>query len=179
MGCGSMVATVMATVPPLPPPSEGLLLGRTLMRSAWRDLVLSLPGRDAGQLLRWHEPLLADCPMDEPALLEALGHWLRPRGRQLVVVAQDFEGFARHYPRFTQWRRAWTHGIQALQPEQAAPVTSVPLWLDAQRALEWLEPSLWRARMVSSPQRLQTMHAEYDVLMQQCVHAWPANTLGL
>lgn len=154
--------------------------GRTALQDVWRQRLLALPSGQAGPA----ELLLCDAafegwPLDEPAVLQALTDWLRPAGRHLQIVAQDFAAVQRQHARLSRWRREWAHKITALQPlEPAAGLVPVH-WLDRQQALAWLDRDHWRARLLTEPLALQQARLQIDVLLQRCAPAWPVHVVGL
>ena len=65
----------------------------------WREIVLA-------------DPDFADWPLGERATIEALQAW-SAAGRSCVLLAQRFDVFAREHARFVQWRRMWSHIVDA------------------------------------------------------------------
>jgi hypothetical protein len=52
-----------------------------------------------------------DWPLNERAVVEALARWATSR-RKLVIYAHSFDALPRIAPRFTEWRRQWSHIVQ-------------------------------------------------------------------
>jgi hypothetical protein len=57
---------------------EGLFTGRSEFRQVVRGLVMAAAARGAREMW-WVGPDLADWPLDEPELLDALTHWAHHR----------------------------------------------------------------------------------------------------
>lgn len=81
------------------------------------------------RVLLWVDEDFGSWPLDDAALLDALGSWLRRPLRQLRLLARDYDALARAHPRFARWRADWTHAIDARRPDPAmrAPLPTLVL----------------------------------------------------
>ena len=67
-------------------------------QAGWRELILS----DAS---------FYDWPLGERAVIDSLNAWARG-GRQLTLLAKNYDEVVRRHPRFVAWRTTWGHIIQ-------------------------------------------------------------------
>lgn len=153
--------------------------GRAEVVALWRAQLLALAQPDAPRTLRWHDPGFAGWPLDEPAVLDSLTQWLRPRGRRLQLVVQHVPALAQAHPRFARWRRDWVHAIETWQPQDPQADAVPALWLAPGLAIERVEGEPWRARLLSEGRALQALRVLSDALLQRCEPAWPVNPTGL
>jgi hypothetical protein len=152
-------------------------------RAAFRAAVgnsPSLAAASAARRLSWVDPDFADWPLEDEALLQALGRWLRLPQRELVLVGADFEGVAQRRPRFMAWYRDWTHAVHAWTP-LAAEDRELPtlLLIDGAAVLQVFDRRHWRARWGAGVAEVEPWSHQIDALLQRCAPALPATTLGL
>ncbi len=122
----------------------------------------------------------ADWPLDDPALLAALGDWLALPGRQLVLLADNFDALPRSRPRFTAWRRDWLHAIDTRSPAEPG-ARALPTWAldDGHLGILLLDRQRWRGRVVVEARELHQARERIDAILQRSLPAFPATTLGL
>ena len=75
----------------------------------------------------------ADWPLDEPGIIELLTRWALPH-RKLTLIARDFDEFARRHPRWTEWRRTWSHVVDCRVLDEADAVQPPVILLPRQAA---------------------------------------------
>jgi hypothetical protein len=121
----------------------------------------------------------AGWPLDDPAVLDALGRWLRQGGRELHVVAADFEALARQHARFAEWRRDYTHALHAWQPLETQRGDFDAMLVCKEYAIEWLDRERWRARLSKDPAAVVAAMERVTSLLRRCQSAWPSTALGL
>lgn len=156
----------------------GVSEGRDAFVATVRSLLLGLPERGPREVWMVDAEFEA-WPLDDDTVLDALAVWLRPPGRRLHIVAGDFKAVQWRHPRFSAWRRPWTHVLDAWQPLPEERVQLSALLLAGDAALEMLDAARWRARMVSGRPALRVLHENVAGLLHRCQSAWPATTLGL
>lgn len=122
----------------------------------------------------------AEWPLDDAALLQVLGDWLRLPQRQLQLVAGDFSGFRARHPRFMHWYRDRSHAVSAKQPpsEHAAELPCL-LMSDVGVVVQLTDPLHWHGRADLDLRLAQTWRSHLDAFLQQCEPALPVTTLGL
>jgi hypothetical protein len=126
----------------------------------------------------------ADWPLSNDSVLSALTAWARP-GRQLHLLALQYDDVARRHPRFVRWRRDWAHCVtaRAVEPEvrlDTAP-ESLLLAVGAGQALSLrlFDRHLWRGELsLDAAQRLRGLEW-FDALTQRSGDAFAPTTLGL
>ncbi len=158
--------------------ASGLIDGRNELMAAWRDLLLEGAARGARELV-CVDADFDGWPLDDPALIDALGRWARPAGRVFRMIAIDFAPVARWHPRFAAWRRDWGHRFEAWRPSEGDRVELPSLLLAGARAVEVLDRERWRARHVRAPADLRALLEQCEAIAQRCEPAWPSTTLGL
>ena len=169
------------------PMPTGVLQGRALCRAELRRLLCGLAPPDGAaqvfdaipQEVLLADTCFADWPLDDPAVLSSLAHWLRPPGRRLRLIGIDFEAVAQSHPRFARWRRDWTHRIEVLMPADGALAPGLRLLLAGPIAAQWLDAPDWRLLVVTQPLQVAVLREKCADFLQRCQPAWPATTLGL
>ena len=169
------------------PMPAGLLQGRATCRAELRRLLCGLsPPAGAEAVFDTPPPdvLLvdshfADWPLDDPAVLTSLAHWLRPPGRRLRLIGVDFAAVAQNHARFARWRRDWTHRIEVLTPVDGALAPGLRLLLAGPVAAQWLDAPDWRLRLVTQALQVAVLREKCADFLQRCEPAWPVTTLGL
>ena len=119
-------------------------------------------------------------PLDDPALLERLGAWLRRPQRELVLLAATFDEMPRRHPRFVAWRQPRAHAIPGWQAPDDLDVPLPTLLLDDGPLLvRLIDPARWRGRASLDARAAKLQRDEIDALLQRSEPAFPANQLGL
>lgn len=154
------------------------LAGRDDFRRAVTEVLQALPGSPVREA--WLvDTDLADWPLGDPAVLEALVRWLRQPQRRLYLLAADFAPLARAQPRFAAWRRDWGHAVHCASPGDGEPRDLPCLLVAAPQCLELFDRERWRgvldADRSKTTQRLEWVAA----ISQRSVPAWPVDTLGI
>lgn len=130
--------------------------------------------------LCWVDPDFAFWPLDRPAMIDTLGPWLRRPGRRLVLLAERYDRLERKHPRFTQWRRDWSHVIDTREPGDVAAADLPCCVLDDGPTLLTLwqrDPPLGRAAQDAA--QAAAAREQIDAVLQRSVPAWPLRPLGL
>ena len=124
------------------------------------------------------DPNFEDWPLGERAVIESLQTWARG-GRQLVMLAHNYDSVLRHKPRLVSWRRTWDHIVECrvCKTVDASEMPSAlwsPHW--AMRRLD-----LVRSTGVAGlePQRRVLLKEELDECRRQSAPGFSATTLGL
>lgn len=125
-----------------------------------------------------------DWPLSDAAALAALTGWART-GRQLHLLALQYDDIVRRHPRFVRWRRDYAHCVtaRAVDPEfrlEAAP-ESLLLAVGAETtvSLRLFDRHLWRGELsLDAAQRLRAMEW-FDALAQRSSDSFAPTTLGL
>jgi hypothetical protein len=151
--------------------------GRDAFTAALHGVLTAPP--DAVRELWLVDEQFVGWPLDDAAVIESLGRWLRQGNRRLHIVGADFAAVAWQYPKFTRWRRDYSHAISAWQPLETECADWGALWLCDVAAIELLDREHWRARLVRDPAAVRALAERMDTLLHRCQPAWPSTTLGL
>lgn len=134
-------------------------------RQNWREIVLS-------------DPDFNDWPLGERATVEALQAW-SAAGRSFVLLAQRFDVFAREHARFVQWRRMWSHIVDARACHgpglpQVPSAIWTPTWF-----LHRIDVDHARGVCGRAPEGRRALRERIDECLRHARPAFPASTLGL
>lgn len=168
----------MNTVPEAPFASAPITSQREfaqLLRLAVRAAV-----QRRSRLLLCCDADFAAWPLDDVAVLDDLTRWLQLPQRQVMLVAQHFDGFAAAHARFMSWYRHWSHAVSARQPPQDRR-SELPCLLlaDSGPIVHLVDPPHWRGCSDDDPRLVHQWRKRLDVFLQQCEPALPVTTLGL
>lgn len=126
----------------------------------------------------------ADWPLSDANVLTALTTWAR-HGRQLHLLALQYDDVARRHPRFVRWRRDFGHCVTALAVEPEVPLQAAPESLllavgaEVSFSLRLFDRHLWRGE-ISLAAEPRTRGLEwFDALAQRSSEAFAPTTLGL
>jgi len=100
---------------------------RVDFQQAVRDAVVAAE-REGWPSMAYVDTDFAEWPLNEPALLDTLTRWALPH-RRLTLVALGFEEMRRRHPRFVEWRRLWSHVVDARSPDEDAGLAELPTLL--------------------------------------------------
>jgi hypothetical protein len=121
----------------------------------------------------------ADWPLDAPWVLEPLTRWAMPH-RKLTVIARDFDLFAQRHPRFTEWRRTWSHvvGCRLLDEADAVqpPILLLAAGLVSVRLVDAVHA---RGSLSREAGDLLRNREAVDAVSQRSSEGFPATILGL
>jgi hypothetical protein len=119
-------------------------------------------------------------PLDEEDVLERLTQWARLPGRHATLYAHNFETLPRRLPRFTQWRRTWSHALEcrSLEEVDASEVPTLLLAGDG-LGLQLLDKRYCRGRWFRDDTTWRTWREVVDALSQRSETAFGSTTLGL
>jgi peptidyl-tRNA hydrolase len=126
------------------------------------------------------DPDFADWPLGERATVELLTQWAQAPQRRITLIARHFDEMPRRHPRFVQWRRHWSHFVEARAVADLDP-SDVPTLLLAGDGLgvQLLDRVHWRGRWFSDEADWRTWREVVDALLQRSSDAFPATTLGI
>ena len=121
----------------------------------------------------------ADWPLDAPWVLEPLTRWALPH-RKLTIIAREFDEFPRRHPRFTEWRRSWSHVVDCRLLDEADAVQP-PVLLLAQSLVivRLVDPLRPRGSLSREAGDLLRNRELVDAVSQRSGEGFPATILGL
>ena len=125
-----------------------------------------------------------DWPLSDANALTALTAWAR-HGRQLQLLALQYEDVVRRHPRFVRWRRDFAHCVTARAVEPELPLQAAPeslflaIGADGPLCLRLFDRHLWRGELSRDvAQRLRGLEW-FDALAQRSSESFAPTTLGL
>lgn len=125
-----------------------------------------------------------DWPWSDAAVLSSLASWARA-GRQLHLLALQYDDIARRHPRFVRWRRDYAHCVtaRAVEPElrlEAAPESLLQaVGAAGVVTVRLFDRHLWRGEVsLDAGDRLRSMEW-FDAAAQRSSEAFAPTTLGL
>lgn len=128
----------------------------------------------------WVDPDFAEWPLDEPEWLELLSGWLRLPQRRLVMLASSYGEVPLRHPRFTAWRRLWSHAIEPWSPDENSTAALPTLALDdVAVCVQLIDAQHWRGRATFDVRTSRPWCDRIDAVLQHSSPAFPVHALGL
>ena len=124
-------------------------------------------------------PQFADWPLDDDALLQALGGWLRLPQRRLTLLAADYARLPLRCPRFSRWRADHAHAVETWVAPAELAAALPTLLLGGDSIVQLFDDVHWRGRGNVDPRLARALREEIDVVLQRSERGWPLVTLGL
>lgn len=118
-------------------------------------------------------------PLSDADLLEALTRWGRLPGRRLRLLARSYDGLRTRHPRFVEWRRVFSHIVDARSPEEPDIDWPCQLLCDRSRAVVVHDRVRWRGETVLEPPRIVAMGRALEPVRERSVAAFAPSVLGL
>lgn len=117
---------------------------------------------------------------DEPALITTLTSWLHRPQRRLELVARNHAQLPRRWPRFSAWRRDWSHAILSWQVPQDWPA-ELPTVLVADNgvSVHLADAVHWRGHGRRDSRLARVWMERCDAVLQRSEAAYSVRTLGL
>lgn len=151
--------------------------------AAWQDALrwgFATAAEDGARTITCMDPSFESWPLDDAALLQGLSAFLRLPGRRLVFAAAHYDEVPRRLPRFSTWRRDWTHALQTLVvPEEFAAELPSVLIDDRQLSVALIDPEHWRGRAQVDGRARWLWQERVDVVLQRSEPGFPVTVLGL
>lgn len=125
-----------------------------------------------------------DWPLSDAPVLAALTAWAR-HGRQLHLLALQYDDVVRRHPRFVRWRRDFAHCVtaRAIEPELRLEEAPEALLLadgaDTALTLRLFDRHFWRGEVSLDIAQRQRGLEWFDALAQRSSDSFAPTTLGL
>jgi hypothetical protein len=159
-------------------PLRQALEGRAAVEAAARALLLGLP--DASCHEAWLvDTDLADWPLGQADVLDALTRWLRLPGRRLNLLAPQFDTLAQRQARFAAWRANFVHAVESRTPEELAPDDMPGLLVAGPCCIQVHDRLRWRGVLSRENDHLQRVKEQIAAISQRSAPSWPVRCLGL
>ncbi|MEN9373174.1 MAG: hypothetical protein RIR79_726 [Pseudomonadota bacterium] len=141
-------------------------------------LALQRAASEQWKKMVWCDATFHEWPLGERAVIASLNTWAGA-GRQLIMIAHDYQYLVRHNPRFVQWRKTWSHLIECrarhgVDAEEFSSVLWSPHW-----AMHRIDTVRHRGSVGLEPQKRVLLKENLDEYYRQSSPAFPATTLGL
>jgi hypothetical protein len=153
--------------------------GRAAFHAALRR-VLAEAADKGWRELSFCDPDFSDWPLDDESVLAGLSTWLRPHCR-LTLLASHYDELARRHPRWTAWRRVWSHAVACRQIADEVPAGDVVtlLLVPGQCVIRLLDRVRYRGVVSVAQTDIARARLEFDALLQHSTDAFGPTTLGL
>ncbi|RZJ08751.1 MAG: hypothetical protein EOP39_13155, partial [Rubrivivax sp.] len=86
---------------------------------------LTQAAEQGSRLMHAWDANFVDWPLSDASVLAALTAWAR-QGRQLHLLALQYDDVVRRHPRFVRWRRDFAHCVTALAVEPEVRLEEAP-----------------------------------------------------
>jgi hypothetical protein len=156
---------------------SNMIQGRTQTLDTLRQTLLQALSSGVREL--WcADPDFADWPLNELSFIEALTQWSEPH-RCLHLVAQHYDEMLRSHPRFVQWRRDFSHAVEAWCAAKTEAARHPCVLVAGERSFEILDRVHWRAVISDEPADALSRRERLDAILQHSSPGFAATTLGL
>ena len=145
---------------------------------------LAWAGEQGCRELHAWDASFVDWPLSDAQALAALAAWGR-QGRQLNLLALQYDDIVRRHPRFVRWRRDYAHCVTARAVEPELRLEAVPESLllvsgaESTLTLRLFDRHLWRGELSLDPAQRQRGLEWFDALAQRSSDSFAPTTLGL
>lgn len=164
-------------MPPTDAPGRALIDGRSAFTTAVQTALAQAVHERAREMCFVDADFDA-WPLDDGAVLRALADWARQPKRHLLVIAGRFDDLPRRFPKFTAWRRTWSHVLECRATDVEA--SQIPtLLLAGPHSLQLADRLHWRGHWLGDDSEIRAWREVVDALVQRSEVDFPANTLGL
>lgn len=162
-------------------PQPALPCGRFAGREAFRQLVrdaLACAARDGWRQIILCDADFQDWPLGERAVAQSLHDW-SATGRRCTLVARRYDAMVRTHARFVEWRRTWSHIVEA-RACPAAGALDLPsaLWSPGW-VMQRMDPERCNGVSGAEPERRVLLRENLDQWLLKSSPSFPAHTLGL
>jgi len=122
----------------------------------------------------------AGWPLDDARVLDALTRWAAP-GRRLTLFALHYDAFVSLHPRWTAWRRTWSHLVDTRAAAEAGELPTLLLARGDGHActLRLVDAKRWRGTLSLRAEDAARARDQIDAISQRSVPAFAPTTLGL
>ncbi|EHR71661.1 hypothetical protein BurJ1DRAFT_2838 [Burkholderiales bacterium JOSHI_001] len=159
-------------------PSRRALDGRAPFETEARALLTGLP--DSACREAWLvDADLAEWPLGQADVLDALTRWLRLPGRRLNLLALQFDSLALRQARFAAWRVNFVHALDSRTPEDLEPDDMPCLLLAGPCCIRVHDRLRWRGSFSQETEDLQRVREQIAAISQRSAPSWPVRGLGL
>jgi hypothetical protein len=172
-----MASDLAASEAPAPGLLEGVFAGRADFQQLIRDAIQTA-AREGWREMVWCDLSFEEWPLGERSVEASLQAWSKT-GRKLTLLAKRYDSVLAKHHRFVQWRKQWSHIIEARAVSSASEEEFPSMLWSPGWVLHRLQPT-WSKGVCSTDaeRRLQSRELLADWLSKSGP-AFPATTLGL
>jgi hypothetical protein len=156
---------------------EGAFSGRTEFQQLIRDAIHAAASEGWREMV-WFDLNFADWPLGERSVEADLQAW-SATGRKLTIVAKRFDTLIAKHHRFVNWRKQWSHIIEARAVSSASDEEFPSLILSPHWAMHRLQPALCKGVAGYTAKRRVDLREISNEWLAISAPAFAATTLGL
>lgn len=156
---------------------EGAFSGRTDFQNLIRDAIATA-AREGWREMVWFDLNFADWPLGERSVEASLQEWSET-GRKLTIVAKRFDTLIATHHRFVNWRKQWSHIIEARAVTSASDEEFPSLILSEHWAMHRLQPALCKGVAGYTAKRRVDLRELSNEWLALSAPSFAATTLGL
>jgi hypothetical protein len=156
---------------------EGAFSGRADFQQLIRDAIATA-AREGWHKMVWFDLSYEDWPLGERSVEADLQAW-SATGRNLTIVAKRFDGLIAKHHRFVNWRKQWSHIIEARAVTSASDEEFPSLILAPSWAMHCLQPTLCKGVAGYEAKRRVELRELSNEWLALSAPSFAATTLGL
>ena len=156
---------------------EGAFSGRVQFQQLICDGICSA-AREGWREMVWMDASFEDWPLGERSVEADLQAW-SATGRKLTLVAKRFDGLIARHHRFVNWRRQWSHIIEARAVASASDEEFPSLILSPHWAMHRLQSALCKGVAGFEAKRRVDLRELSAQWLSLSAPAFAATTLGI
>jgi hypothetical protein len=162
---------------PIPALLEGAFSGRADFQQLIRNAIATA-AREGWREMVWFDLNYEDWPLGERSVEASLQAW-SATGRQLTIVAKRFDSLIAKHHRFVNWRKQWSHIIEARAVSAASDEEFPSLILSPDWAMHRLQPALCKGVAGYEAKRRVDLREITQEWLAISSPSFPSTTLGL
>lgn len=156
---------------------EGTFAGRADFQQLIRNAI-AIAAREGWREMVWMDLSFEDWPLGERSVEANLQAWSQT-GRKLTIVAKRFDGLIAKHHRFVNWRKQWSHIIEARAVTSASDEEFPSLILSPNWAMHRLQPALCKGVAGYEAKRRVDLRELNNEWLSLSSASFPSTTLGL
>ena len=155
----------------------GVFAGRADFQQLIRDAIQTAADEGWREMI-WFDLSFDDWPLGERSVEASLQAWSKT-GRKLTIVAKRFDTVLAKHHRFVQWRKQWSHIIEARAVSSASEEEFPSMLWSPGWALHRLQPTWSKGITSTDPARRLEIKELMADWLSKSAPAFAATTLGL
>lgn len=156
---------------------DGAFSGRTDFQQLIREAIATA-AREGWREMLWFDLNYADWPLGERSVETSLQAW-SATGRKLTIVAKSFDGLIAKHHRFVNWRKQWSHIIEARAVTSASDEEFPSFIISPSWAMHRLQPTLCKGIAGYEAKKRVDLREMSNEWLALSAPSFAATTLGL